>query len=146
MGSCHIVYCALWTYVISFFLCLFYVTYYIFRHNHRILHIRIGAQFQTSDFDFMNQTCPERVFPVDKRKMALLSGILVNVYSIKLFCTVAERDKGIFMSLLLLVVETKILLISGMPNKNTHMKSLKIRFTLFSLIKELSNSQAILSP
>ena len=146
MGSCHIVYCALWTYVISFFLCLFYVTYYIFRHNHRILHIRIGAQFQTSDFDFWTKLAQKEYFQSTREKWHFCLGILVNVYYIKLFCTVAERDKGIFMSLLLLVVETKILLISGMPNKNTHMKSLKIRFTLFSLIKELSNSQAILSP
>ena len=71
---------------------------------------------------------------------------MVAAYYIDFFRAVAERHQGIFMSLLLLVVVTKILLISGMLNKNAHMKSLKIRVTIFSLIKQLSNSQAILSP
>ena len=49
-------------------------------------------------FFFFYQICPERVFPVENRKIA--------TYYIKLFRTGADKRNGIFISLLLLVAET----------------------------------------
>ena len=49
--------------------------------------------------------CPEREFPVENRKIALVHASMVVTYYIKHFRTGADRHNRILMSLLLLVAE-----------------------------------------
>ena len=64
-----------------------------------------GPKFQLN-FDFSDQICPERVFPLGNGKIALVRASMVVTSYIKLFRTGANRHNGILMSLFLLVAET----------------------------------------
>ena len=50
-------------------------------------------------------------FPVENGKIALVRAAMVVTYYFKLFCTGAERHNSILMSLLVLVAETKMLVL-----------------------------------
>ena len=58
------------------------------------------------NFDFFDQVCPKREFPVENRKVALVQALMVVTYHIQLFCTGTGRRNSILISLLLQVTET----------------------------------------
>ena len=62
--------------------------------------------FSLNNLDFFEQICPQRGFPVEHGKTALVRAPMVVTCYIELFHTGADRHNGISTSLLLLVAET----------------------------------------
>ena len=65
------------------------------------------CRYQIFDnFDFFDQICLKRIFPIENGKIALVRVFMVVTYDIKLFRSGGDRHNGILMCLLLLVAET----------------------------------------
>ena len=75
--------------------------------NITILRIQITTfQFKLTILIFFYQICPNRKFPVENGKIALVRASMIATYYIKLFHKGADRHNVILMSLVLLVAET----------------------------------------